>query len=259
MPVTAPHCLRCFPLGMFSHPPPESRLKSLENIPASKHDDLRSGTFLAERLQNSQRGGNPKGQVGKFIKQDSTKRSTCKEHPSPDSSRRKTVSILESREGQRRSQFGSQHDSSWTNPRLRIKTPSYKRTKGDKRISRSNKTRDLLQHVKSLMKKHAIEEVRKLNIPKFKMETSESIRMGINQDHWTTFLDFLDVYLHIPVHRSYRKYLRFVVDGRIYQFGAMPFGLGPAPLKFVQLIKPVKVMTLRLNLQVFQYIDDWLN
>jgi hypothetical protein len=61
----------------------------------------------------------------------------------------------------------------------------------------------------------------------FKMETNRSIRASILPGMWTTSLDLSDAYFHIPICHSYRRYLRFAWDNRVYQFG-----LSTAPLVF---------------------------
>jgi hypothetical protein len=67
-----------------------------------------------------------------------------------------------------------------------------------------------------------------LVVPHFKMETNRSIRASILPGMWTTSLDLSDAYFHIPICHSYRRYLRFVWDNRVYQFRALPFGMSTA-------------------------------
>ena len=97
-----------------------------------------------------------------------------------------------------------------------------------------------------------------LEVPKFKMETPESIRVSLQQGEWLTSIDLSDAYLHVPVARSCRKFLRFQVDGQVYQFRAMPFGLATAPRVFTFLVKEFKVIATRKGLHPHQYLDDWL-
>ena len=75
-----------------------------------------------------------------------------------------------------------------------------------------------------------------LVIPHFKMETNRSIRASI-PGLWTTSLDLSDAYFHIPISPSFRKYLRFVWDNRVFQFRALPFGLSAAPLVFTKIMQ----------------------
>ena len=54
-----------------------------------------------------------------------------------------------------------------------------------------------------------------LVIPRFKMETQASVRASIKENEWTVSIDIQDAYLHVPMARSVRKYLRFMVNGRV--------------------------------------------
>ena len=65
---------------------------------------------------------------------------------------------------------------------------------------------------------------------KIQMETPETIRTSLQQGEWVTSVDFKDAYFHIPIQEQSRKYLRFLVQGRTYQFKALPFGLSTAPM-----------------------------
>ena len=97
-----------------------------------------------------------------------------------------------------------------------------------------------------------------LKVEKFKMETPETIRTSLQQGEWVTSVDFKDAYFHIPIQAQSRKYLRFHVQGRTYQFKALPFGLSTAPMEFTVLVKEVKLMAIRTGIRIHQYLDDWL-
>ena len=92
----------------------------------------------------------------------------------------------------------------------------------------------------------------------FKMETPETIRTSLQQGEWVTSVDFKDAYFHIPIQEQSRKYLRFHVQGRTYQFKALPFGLSTAPMEFTVLAKEVKLMAIHKGIRIHQYLDDWL-
>ena len=92
-----------------------------------------------------------------------------------------------------------------------------------------------------------------LKVEKFKMETPETIRTSLLQGEWVTLIDFKDAYFHIPIQEQSRKYLRFHVQGRTYQFKALPFGLSTAPLEFQE----VKLMAIHQGIRIHQYLDDW--
>ena len=97
-----------------------------------------------------------------------------------------------------------------------------------------------------------------LRLEKFKMETPETIRTSLQQGEWVTSVNFKDAYFHIPIQEQSRKYLRFHVQGRTYQFKALPFGLSTAPMEFTVLAKEVKLMAIHQGIRIHQYLDDWL-
>ena len=51
--------------------------------------------------------------------------------------------------------------------------------------------------------------------------------------------------------------MRFYVQGRPYQFKALPFGLSTAPMEFTLVAKEVKLMALQRGIRIHQYLDDW--
>ena len=55
------------------------------------------------------------------------------------------------------------------------------------------------------------------------------------------------------------KYLRFHVQGRTYQFKALPFGLFTVPMEVTVVAKEVKLMAIHKGIRIHQYLDDdWL-
>ena len=72
------------------------------------------------------------------------------------------------------------------------------------------------------------------------METPESIRASLIPGEWVSSIDLVDAYLHIPIHPSSRKYLRFCHRSQVFQFTSLPFGLATAPQVFTMIVKEVK-------------------
>ena len=89
-----------------------------------------------------------------------------------------------------------------------------------------------------------------LNIESFKLETPETIRASLQAGEWVTSIDFKDAYFHIPIHSQSRKYMRFYIQGRSYQFKALPFGLSTAPMEFTVVAKEVKLMALQRGIRI---------
>jgi len=63
----------------------------------------------------------------------------------------------------------------------------------------------------------------------FKMETPGSTPGSVQKGQWLTSLDLKDAYFHVPIHPESRRYLRFLHQGIVWQFKALPFGLNTAP------------------------------
>jgi len=97
-----------------------------------------------------------------------------------------------------------------------------------------------------------------IQCPTFKMDTAEKVRQASTRGQWATSLDLVDAYLHMPIAPTFRKYLRFVVGDKVYQYRVLPAGLNLAPWAWSRLIAAVREYAHRNNLRLFQYIDDWL-
>ena len=92
----------------------------------------------------------------------------------------------------------------------------------------------------------------------FKMEIQRKVRNAIQLNDWAYSLDLTDAYLHIPIHYRSRKYLRFTLRGRVYQFKALPFGLSTSPFVFTRLMIVIATFLRRRAITLHPYLDDWL-
>ena len=90
------------------------------------------------------------------------------------------------------------------------------------------------------------------------METTASIMVSLRPGEWTTSIDLKDAYFHVPIAKSLRKYLCFVVNDKVYQFVALPFGLALAPFVFTKIMGAVAAFVHIQGVQVHMYLDDWL-
>jgi hypothetical protein len=90
------------------------------------------------------------------------------------------------------------------------------------------------------------------------METPRSITNALRQGDWTVSIDLTDAYLHIPMHASTWKYLRFVLGDKVFEFRALPFGLSPAPYVFTRVMATISQAAHKKLLQLFLYLDDSL-
>ena len=78
-----------------------------------------------------------------------------------------------------------------------------------------------------------------LIIPSFKLETIALIAKGLLTPLWGCTMDLSDAYFHVPIHWAFHRFFAFMIDGRIFVFQFLPFGLSPAPWAFSKLIKTI--------------------
>ena len=92
----------------------------------------------------------------------------------------------------------------------------------------------------------------------FKMKTVKSVRQSIMYNDWAVSIDLTDAYLHVPIHPTSRKYLRFVYDHQVFQFTALPFGMSLSPWVFMKLMNVIATYLRLRAVSLFPYLDDWL-
>ena len=92
----------------------------------------------------------------------------------------------------------------------------------------------------------------------FKMEGIHTLKELMKPGDWFAKLDLKDAYFTIPMHSSQRKYLRFVLQGKTYEFKCLPFGLSSAPWVFTKTLKPVAALLREMGVRMVIYIDDIL-
>ena len=92
----------------------------------------------------------------------------------------------------------------------------------------------------------------------FHMETPQSVLRSIRPGDWMISLDLQDAYLQVPVHHDSRRYLRFVVAGKSYQFRVLCFGLTTGPQVFTKIMAPVSAILHRYGVRMLRYLGDWL-
>ena len=86
---------------------------------------------------------------------------------------------------------------------------------------------------------HPVIDLKNLNAhihaPHFRMFTTSSVLSSVEKGDYAFKIDLQDAYFHVPIHPSSRKYLRFALENRVYQFRVLPFGLNTAPQVFTRL------------------------
>lgn len=93
---------------------------------------------------------------------------------------------------------------------------------------------------------------------RFRMVTLQGVLPLLQKGDWFAVIDLRDAYFHISIEASHRRFLRFALGRRTFQFKALPFGLSSAPRVFTKCLAPVVAHLRTLGVTVFPYIDDWL-
>lgn len=93
----------------------------------------------------------------------------------------------------------------------------------------------------------------------FKMEDYRTASKLITKNCYMASLDLKDAYFLININKYHRKFLRFMYNGRLYEFTCLPFGLCTAPYVFTKLLKPViEYIRSKYNILSVIYLDDLL-
>ena len=92
----------------------------------------------------------------------------------------------------------------------------------------------------------------------FRMTTLKEVGQSIRQSDWSITIDLQDAFLHVPMHKDYRRFLRFSWNEKIYQFRRLPFGLTSSPQVFTDITTPLVEFCRVRGIRVIFYLDDIL-
>ena len=90
----------------------------------------------------------------------------------------------------------------------------------------------------------------------FKMEGSGMVKDLLQSDDWMCSLDLKDAYHSVAITKEHHRYLRFLWDGRIYEFTCLPFGLCNAPRTFTKLLRPAMAHLRSQEVRLIVYLDN---
>jgi hypothetical protein len=94
--------------------------------------------------------------------------------------------------------------------------------------------------------------------PHFKLESIQQVIRLIRKNDYFTSVDLTDAFLHILIHRQFRRYLRFHWEGTTFQFRTTPFGLSVVPWLFTRITKPILQWARQKGIRISAYLDDWI-
>ena len=92
----------------------------------------------------------------------------------------------------------------------------------------------------------------------FKMDSIHTAMTLLSHGVYMSSVDLQDAYYSIPIHPSSRKFLRFIWNGELWQFKALPNGLSSAPRLFTKVLKPALSYLRLQGHSVLAYLDDML-
>lgn len=92
----------------------------------------------------------------------------------------------------------------------------------------------------------------------FKLEDYREVLKLISKDCFMAKIDLKDAYFLLPIHKKFKKYLRFQFQNQLYEFNCLPFGLNVAPFIFTKLLRPVVKHLRHQGCRLVIYLDDIL-
>ena len=92
----------------------------------------------------------------------------------------------------------------------------------------------------------------------FKMDNLSKILTLVTKDCWLVSIDFKNAYLSVSICLQHQTLLKFVWNGQVFAFLAMPFGLGEAPHKWTKLMKAPLSVIRQNGYTIAAYLDDLL-
>ena len=93
---------------------------------------------------------------------------------------------------------------------------------------------------------------------KFRMETVKDVKAVLKPGMWGATVDMTDAYYHIGLHQDSRRFVRFMIDDKIYQFTSLPMGLTSSPRIFTKLTTFLTKIFRRSGMVIVIYLDDIL-
>ena len=90
----------------------------------------------------------------------------------------------------------------------------------------------------------------------FKMDTFLTTIKLVTKGCFMATVDLKDAYYSVPMASEHQKYLKFMFNGKLYQYTCLPNGLGCAPRLFTKLLKPAYSHLRQKGFISSAYIDD---
>ena len=90
------------------------------------------------------------------------------------------------------------------------------------------------------------------------METSRDVRSLLKPGDFGAVVYLTDAYYTVKLHEDSRRYCRFIVDGTIYEYVALPMGLTCSARIFTRVALFIGSRLRKQGVRIVLYIDDLL-
>ena len=91
------------------------------------------------------------------------------------------------------------------------------------------------------------------------METFKQVRDWLQPGAFLIGVDLKDQFLSVPIHKKFRKYLRFSWLGKLLEWCVLPFGLKCSPRVVTKLLRPVMAFLRSVwGIMLSVYMDDMI-
>ncbi len=80
----------------------------------------------------------------------------------------------------------------------------------------------------------------------------------IRSEDWFVTIDLKDAYFHMSILPYRRKFLRFALEGRAFQYRVLPFCLALSPRIFTKCVDAALAPLCLQSIRIMNYIDNWL-
>ena len=92
----------------------------------------------------------------------------------------------------------------------------------------------------------------------FNLENHKTVIRLLTKDCFLASIDLTNAYYLIPIRPEDRKFLRFRLEGVLYEFNCLPFGLSSAPYVFTKILKHFLAKIRADGFKSVAYLDDIL-
>ena len=92
----------------------------------------------------------------------------------------------------------------------------------------------------------------------FHMESEKEVRSLLEPGCWGSVIDLSDAYYLVSVDKRDRKYCRFIFQGKIYEYKALPMGLTESPRVFTRIARFAAGLIRKKGIKLVMYMDNLL-